>query len=202
MEKILFYKKEILPWFFDYFYKIEKTASFSSLLNDLKIFYPNDDQLKYTKEHPKTDNIDATEQMWYEPNENTYICFYMYKVQADLNDKETTKYARLEGISIMERGHNFPKSYVILYSENEKDKNVKAKKENDEQNKEKDDRPSILGYYSKENTTMVSLLKDINDFNCPELFKNGLYSFGDKKYTNLENLKEYAEKQKTEIMVS
>ena len=71
----------------------------------------------YTKENPDTSDISATDPLWFSIVEQSYICYYMYKVQADTNDEEITQYARLEGITIMERGHNFPRSYVILYRE-------------------------------------------------------------------------------------
>ncbi len=56
-----------------------------------------------------------------------------------------------------------------------------------------------MGHAFKDGT-MISLLKDIKDFNCPDLFINGLYSFGNIYYRDLDKLKEYAEKQKSEII--
>lgn len=193
MQKLSFYKDELLPWL-DGLYK---TASMQSLLNDLKILYPNDDQFKYSKDNPKPDTS-ATDPLWFLPVENNYICYYMYKVQADENDKEITQYARLEGITIMERGHNFPKSYVILYREDEEDNNINDEKSISEIKKNKQLRPNQLGYACKDGT-ITTLLKDIKDFNCPDLFTNGLYSFGKVFYRNLEDLKDYAERQKSKI---
>ncbi len=194
MQKLSFYKDELLPWL-DGLYK---TASMQSLLNDLKTLYPNDDRFKYSKDNPKSDTS-ATDSLWFVPVENSYICYYMYKVQADENDKELTQYARLEGITIMERGHNFPKSYVILYKEDSLDNNINDTTSTSEIKKNKQSRPDQLGYTYKDDT-MISLLKDIKNFNCPELFNNGLYSFGDGYYQNLNELKEYAERQKSKII--
>ena len=85
MQKLSFYKDELLPWLNGLY----KTASMQNLLNDLKTIYPNDDQFKYSESNPKSDTS-ATDPLWFVPVENSYICYYMYKVQADENDKEIT----------------------------------------------------------------------------------------------------------------